>query len=107
MSYSWLLYNIKRIFWKGQQRILSLGFVGMSHCISKCNYFAPIVNSPNEFLPAEFAGMRGIEQRMYKEQEKIKSKSHIEIQKFYIKYASSLATNDTVFFPVRVCCLSH
>ena len=49
--------------------------------------------------------MRGIEQRMYKEQEKIKSKSHVEIQKFYIKYACSLPTNNTVFFPVRVRCL--
>ena len=57
---------------------------------------------PTEFLPAEFSGVRGIEQRMYKEQEKIKSKSHSDIQKSYVQYCNSLPTSQTLFFPVRV-----
>lgn len=56
---------------------------------------------PTEFLPAEFSGVRGIEQRMYKEQEKIKSKSHSDIQKSYVQYCNSLPTSQTLFFPVR------
>ena len=34
---------------------------------------------PTEFLPAEYSGQRGIEQRMYKEQEKLKSLSQKDI----------------------------
>jgi hypothetical protein len=57
---------------------------------------------PNDFLPVEYAGIRGIEQRLYKEQEKIKSKHQSDVQKFYIKYCCSLPTNGTIMFPVRV-----
>jgi hypothetical protein len=56
---------------------------------------------PNDFLPVEYAGIRGIEQRLYKEQEKIKSKHQSDVQKFYIKYCCSLPTNGTIMFPVR------
>ncbi len=57
---------------------------------------------PTEFLPAEFAGIRAIEGKIYKEQEKIKSRSHSQIQRSYVEYCKSLPTSNTVFFPVRV-----
>lgn len=57
---------------------------------------------PTEFLPAEFAGIRAIEGKIYKEQEKLKSKSQTQIQKAYVDYCRSLPTSNTLFFPVRV-----
>ena len=57
---------------------------------------------PTEFLPAEFAGIRGIEPKIYKEHEKIKTKHQSHIQKAYVDYCHSLPTSNTLFFPVRV-----
>ena len=58
---------------------------------------------PNEFLPTEFSTIRGLEQKMYKEQEKLKSmKTHKDVQKAYTERISGLPTYNTIFFPVRV-----
>ena len=58
---------------------------------------------PNEFLPTEFSVIRGLEQKMYKEQEKLKHmKTHKAVHKSYINTMMSLLTYNTVFFPVRV-----
>ena len=63
---------------------------------------------PNEFLPTEFSGVRGMEQKMYKEQEKLKGmKKHKADTIFfphhaYVKLMARLPTADTIFFPVRV-----
>ena len=47
--------------------------------------------------------MRGLEQKMYREQEKLKSmKSHKAVHKAYVDLMACLPTYDTVFFPVRV-----
>ena len=51
--------------------------------------------------------MRGVEQKMYKEQESFKKKSHTEIEDAYIDLCSQLESYDAVFFPARVsifCC---
>jgi hypothetical protein len=57
---------------------------------------------PNEFLPTEFSGVRGLEQKMYKEQERLKSmKTHKVVHKAYIRMMMGLLTYNTVFFPVR------
>ena len=50
----------------------------------------------------EYAGVKGIEQKMYKEQEALKSKTHSEICEAYTTYCSKLPTYNAVFFPVRV-----
>lgn len=50
----------------------------------------------------EFSGTRGIEQRMYKEQETLKLRTHQEIQEAYCAQCAKLATYDAVFFPARV-----
>ena len=58
---------------------------------------------PNEFLPTEFSAVRGLEQKMYKEQERLKSmKTHKEVHKAYVSMMMGLLTYNTVFFPVRV-----
>lgn len=57
---------------------------------------------PTEFLPHEYAGIRGIEQKMYKEQEILKMKSHKDIKANYNAYCSKLPTYEAVFFPARV-----
>ena len=57
---------------------------------------------PTEFLPHEYSGIRGIEQKMYKEQEILKMKSHKDIKANYNAYCSKLPTYDAVFFPARV-----
>jgi hypothetical protein len=57
---------------------------------------------PNEFLPTEFSTVRGLEQKMYKEQEKLKTiKTHKDVHKAYAKRISGLPTYSTIFFPVR------
>ena len=58
---------------------------------------------PNEFLPTEFSTIRGLEQKMYREQEKLKAmKTHKDVQKAYTERISGLPTYNTIFFPVRV-----
>ena len=57
---------------------------------------------PTDFLPVEYAGIKGIEQRMYKEQEKLKLRSHAEIMEAYVKHCSQLPLFDVVLFPARV-----
>ena len=57
---------------------------------------------PTEFLPVEYSGVRGIEQRMYKEQENLKLHSHKEIQQAYINHCAKICSPDSVFFPARV-----
>lgn len=57
---------------------------------------------PTEFLPVEYAGIRGLEQRMYREQEALKSKTHKDVNEGYVQLCSKLATYDAIFFPVRV-----
>ena len=57
---------------------------------------------PTEFLPVEFSGVRGIEQRMYTEQENLKNRTHQEIQEAYAAHCAKLATYDAIFFPARV-----
>ena len=58
---------------------------------------------PNEFLPTEFSVVRGLEQKMYREQEKLKSmKTHRAVHKAYVDLMARLPTYNTVFFPVRV-----
>lgn len=56
---------------------------------------------PTEFLPVEYSGVRGIEQRMYKEQENLKLHSHKEIQQAYINHCAKICSPDSVFFPAR------
>lgn len=46
--------------------------------------------------------MRGVEQKMYKEQEELHKKTHREIEDAYIDHCSQLETYGAVFFPVRV-----
>lgn len=50
----------------------------------------------------EYAGVRGLEQRMYREQEAIKSKTHKDVHQSYINLCSKLTAYNTVFFPVKV-----
>jgi hypothetical protein len=57
---------------------------------------------PTEFLPLEYSGIRGIEQKMYKEQEILKMKNHKDIKASYNSHCSKLPTYETVFFPARV-----
>lgn len=56
---------------------------------------------PTEFLPLEYSGIRGIEQKMYKEQEILKMKNHKDIKAAYNLHCSKLSTYDAVFFPAR------
>ena len=67
-----------------------------------CDSFLVFPQRPTEFVPAEYVTARSIEQRMYKEQERLKSKSHSDIQRQYTELCSSLATSNTIYFPVRV-----
>ena len=47
--------------------------------------------------------IRGMEQKMYKEQEKLKSmKTHKEVHEAYVNKMATLPTYNTIFFPVRV-----
>lgn len=46
--------------------------------------------------------MRGVEQKMYKEQESLAKKTHKEIEDRYIDYYSQLESYGAIFFPVRV-----
>ena len=57
---------------------------------------------PTDFLPGEFAGVRGIEQKMYKEQERLKLRSHADIMAAYVQHCSRLPLFDAVLFPARV-----
>ena len=57
---------------------------------------------PTEFLPHEYSGIHGIEQKMYKEQEILKMKGHKDIKANYNAYCSKLQTYDAVFFLARV-----
>lgn len=50
----------------------------------------------------EFANVRGVEQKMYKEQESLAKKTHKEIEDRYIDYYSQLESYGAIFFPVRV-----
>ena len=50
----------------------------------------------------EYSGIRGIEQKMYKEQEILKMKNHKDIKAAYNLHCSKLSTYDAVFFPARV-----
>ncbi|KAL5516767.1 hypothetical protein EMCRGX_G002176 [Ephydatia muelleri] len=56
---------------------------------------------PIDFLPVEYAGVRGIDQKMYKEQESLNLKSEKDIYTTYRTYYTSLPTHDTIFFPAR------
>ena len=63
----------------------------------------PLIKTrPTEFLPLEYSGIRGIEQKMYKEQEILKMKNHKDIKAAYNTHCSKLPTYETVFFPARV-----
>ena len=64
---------------------------------------SPPFQRPTEFLPVEYTGIRGIEQKMYKEQEGLLKKSHTEIEETYIDHCAALEMHDAVFFPARVC----
>lgn len=57
---------------------------------------------PTEFLPVEYTNVRGVEQKMYKEQEGLLKKTHQEIEEGYIDNCSRLETYGAVFFPARV-----
>lgn len=50
----------------------------------------------------EYAGIRGLEQKMYKEQETLKGKSHSEVHEAYSNHCAKLATHNAIFFPARV-----
>lgn len=56
---------------------------------------------PIDFLPVEYAGVRGIDQKMYKEQESLNLKSEKDIYTTYRTCYASLPTHDTIFFPAR------
>ncbi|KAL5516764.1 hypothetical protein EMCRGX_G002172 [Ephydatia muelleri] len=49
----------------------------------------------------KYAGVRGIDQKMYKEQESLNLKSEKDIYTTYRTYYTSLLTHDTIFFPAR------
>ena len=51
---------------------------------------------PIDFLPVEYAGVRGIDQKMYKEQESLNLKSEKDIYTTYRTYYTSLPTHDTL-----------
>lgn len=57
---------------------------------------------PTEFLPVEYANVRGVEPKMYKEQEGLAKKSHKEIEEAYVEHCSLLDSYGAVFFPARV-----
>ncbi len=65
-------------------------------------YLPPPFSRPTEFLPMEYAGIRGLEQKMYKEQETLKGKNHSEVHEAYSRHCAKLATHNAVFFPARV-----
>ena len=46
--------------------------------------------------------MRGVEAKMYKEQEGLRKKTHSEIEDDYISQCSSLESYGAIFFPARV-----
>ena len=75
----------------------------------RLHFTTPPCCRPTEFLPHEYSGIRGIEQKMYKEQEILKMKSHKDIKAAYNTYCAKLPSYDCVFFPARVssksCCL--
>lgn len=50
----------------------------------------------------EYTSVRGVEQKMYKEQEAISKKSHKEIEEAYIDHCSGLESYAAIFFPARV-----
>lgn len=50
----------------------------------------------------EYTNIRGVEQKMYKEQETLLKKTHHEIEDAYINHCSQLETYGAVFFPARV-----
>jgi hypothetical protein len=72
-------------------------------CTLTLTHYTPLPpHRPTEFLPLEYSGIRGIEQKMYKEQEILKMKNHKDIKASYNSHCSKLPTYETVFFPARV-----
>ncbi len=69
---------------------------------SKLPILVLLSSRPTEFLPMEYAGIRGLEQKMYKEQETLKGKSHSEVHEAYSNHCAKLATHNAIFFPARV-----
>jgi len=65
-------------------------------CVCVC------VCRPTEFLPVEYTTIRGVEAKMYKEQEGLSKQSHLQIEETYIGLCSELKTYGAVFFPARV-----
>ena len=59
-------------------------------------------NRPSDFFPVEYAGLRGIDQKMFKELETMNLKAEKDIYQTYKNCYLSLPTHDTVFFPARV-----
>ena len=65
-------------------------------------YLLLFLGRPTEFLPVEYTSIRGVEAKMYKEQEGLSKKSHLQIEEAYINRCAELKTYGAVFFPARV-----
>ncbi len=71
-------------------------------CCCFCSFLPFFLFRPTEFLPVEYTSIRGVEAKMYKEQEGLSKKSHLQIEEAYINQCSELKTYGAVFFPARV-----
>ena len=56
-----------------------------------------------EFLPLEHASVKGIEEKVFSEQQLLEGYTHKQAQDCYIHASCSLPTYGSVFFPCKVC----
>ena len=109
--HSWQLYNTRLTSGTGLKSTLLSDFVGQS--VSNRNgppntkrtqssLLSPF-SSSSDFLPLNYASVKGAEEKIYAEHQKLKGYTRLQAQDSYISTTCASPAYNTVFFHCQVC----
>ena len=64
--------------------------------------FLFLLHSVADFLPPEYASLKGIEEKVLRERETLIGYTREQVEQLYVNGATSLPTHNTAFFPCKV-----